>query len=61
MLNYYTILGAIYSPLLLLEEAALEDFEGLPRNSTEINAVVVGLAPSKFDYENMNKAFRYSS
>ncbi|XP_046643119.1 haloacid dehalogenase-like hydrolase domain-containing protein 2 [Daphnia pulicaria] len=45
------------NPLLLLEEAALEDFEGLQR-SGEMNAVVVGLAPSKFDYETMNNAFR---
>jgi len=45
------------SPLLLLEEAALEDFEGI-QCSGEMNAVVVGLAPSKFDYETMNNAFK---
>lgn len=46
------------NPLLLLEDAALEDFEGISRNAEEINAVVVGLAPSKFEYESMNHAFR---
>ena len=47
-----------FSPLLLLEEAALEDFKGL-QCSGDMNAVVVGLAPSKFDYESMNNAFRF--
>ena len=43
-------------PLLLLEESAKEDFNGV---STEVlNSVVVGLAPSMFDYSHLNKAFR---
>lgn len=53
------ILSVLHSPLLLLEDAALEDFEGISRNAEEINAVVVGLAPSKFEYESMNHAFRW--
>jgi hypothetical protein len=35
-------------PMLLMENAALEAFEGIDCSSP--NAVVVGLAPSKFDY-----------
>jgi hypothetical protein len=44
-------------PLLLLEDAALEDFKDMDI-SEPLNAVVVGLAPSRFDYDTMNKAFR---
>ncbi|KAJ1667704.1 hypothetical protein IW140_001238 [Coemansia sp. RSA 1813] len=44
-------------PLLLLEDAALEQFADVDQ-SPPYNAVVVGLAPSKFDYEHMNCAFR---
>uniref|UniRef100_A0AAV2J045 Haloacid dehalogenase-like hydrolase domain-containing protein 2 n=1 Tax=Knipowitschia caucasica TaxID=637954 RepID=A0AAV2J045_KNICA len=43
-------------PLLLLEESALEDFTGI--DTSEPNAVVIGLAPDCFNYETMNKAFR---
>ena len=43
-------------PLLLLEECAKEDFQGIPTDNP--NAVVVGLAPSCFDYSHMNQAFR---
>ncbi len=43
-------------PLLLLEESAKEDFEGV--NQKFPNAVVIGLAPSCFHYEQMNEAFR---
>ncbi|KAJ2384287.1 hypothetical protein GGI23_006962 [Coemansia sp. RSA 2559] len=46
-----------YRPLLLLEDAALEQFADIDQ-SPPYNAVVVGLAPSKFDYEHMNCAFR---
>ncbi|ESO07325.1 hypothetical protein HELRODRAFT_134995, partial [Helobdella robusta] len=42
-------------PFLLLEDCALEDFAGVDTDNP--NAVVVGLAPSKFNYENLNKAF----
>ena len=48
------------TPHLLLEESALEDFSGVGCNSDSPNAVVVGLAPSKFDYEHLNIAFRYT-
>jgi hypothetical protein len=34
--------------MLVMEDAALEAFEGIDTASP--NAVVVGLAPSKFDY-----------
>lgn len=34
----------------------MEDFEDIPTN--EPNAVVVGLAPEKLDYQNLNAAFR---
>ncbi|KAJ2964773.1 hypothetical protein NQZ79_g291 [Umbelopsis isabellina] len=37
-------------PLLLMEDAAMEMFEGI--DTSNPNAVVVGLAPSKFDYAN---------
>ncbi|ELT92645.1 hypothetical protein CAPTEDRAFT_182467 [Capitella teleta] len=43
-------------PLLLLEECAKEDFEGV--DTSNPNAVLVGLAPSVFDYEHLNEAFR---
>jgi len=43
-------------PFLLLEESATEDFAGVARDNP--NSVVVGLAPSMFDYEHMNTAFR---
>lgn len=43
-------------PLLLLEESAKEDFAGVRTDNP--NAVVVGLAPSMFDYERLNTAFR---
>lgn len=48
-----------FSPLLLLEDAALEDFKGMPEENKAKNAVIVGLAPSKFSYEPLNEAFRY--
>ncbi|CDH52298.1 haloacid dehalogenase-like hydrolase domain-containing protein 2 [Lichtheimia corymbifera JMRC:FSU:9682] len=43
-------------PLLLMEEAAMEEFEGMDTKNP--NAVVIGLAPSKFRYDLMNEAFR---
>ncbi|GAB6031873.1 Haloacid dehalogenase-like hydrolase domain-containing protein 2 [Chamberlinius hualienensis] len=43
-------------PMLLLEDAALEDFQDVSTNDP--NAVVVGLAPNKFDHKTMNSAFR---
>ena len=47
------------TPHLMLEDSALEDFVGVGRGSGDKpNAVIVGLAPSKFDYEHLNTAFR---
>eukprot|EP00639_Heterosigma_akashiwo_P002063 CAMPEP_0194571836 /NCGR_PEP_ID=MMETSP0292-20121207/8661_1 /TAXON_ID=39354 /ORGANISM="Heterosigma akashiwo, Strain CCMP2393" /LENGTH=265 /DNA_ID=CAMNT_0039422703 /DNA_START=253 /DNA_END=1050 /DNA_ORIENTATION=- len=43
-------------PYLLVEPALEPDFEGV--NTADPNAVVVGLAPSRFDYPHMNQAFR---
>ncbi|XP_064628671.1 haloacid dehalogenase-like hydrolase domain-containing protein 2 isoform X2 [Lineus longissimus] len=43
-------------PLLFLEDGAKEDFEGI--NTQNPNAVVIGLAPSSFNYEHLNEAFR---
>ncbi|XP_046746324.1 haloacid dehalogenase-like hydrolase domain-containing protein 2 [Diprion similis] len=45
------------NPLLLIDDAAMEDFTDLVKDSPQ-NAVVVGLAPSKFHYHELNKAFR---
>ncbi|XP_058645984.1 haloacid dehalogenase-like hydrolase domain-containing protein 2 isoform X1 [Onychostoma macrolepis] len=43
-------------PLLLVEDSALEDFTGL--ETSDPNAVVIGLAPDHFNYQTLNKAFR---
>ncbi|KAG8225151.1 hypothetical protein J437_LFUL006175 [Ladona fulva] len=43
-------------PYLFLEDEALEDFQGIETDNP--NAVVVGLAPSMFEYNHMNRAFR---
>ncbi|KAK2818956.1 hypothetical protein Q5P01_024517 [Channa striata] len=45
-----------HRPLLLVEDGALEDFTGI--DTTEPNAVVIGLAPDHFNYQTLNKAFR---
>ena len=42
-------------PLLLLEDAAIEQFGAI--DTANPNAVVVGLAPSCFNYEKLNEAF----
>ena len=42
--------------MFLLEDSAKEDFEGV--DCSQPNCVVVGLAPSKSDYDHLNKAFR---
>ncbi|KAI6219011.1 Haloacid dehalogenase-like hydrolase domain-containing protein 2 [Aphelenchoides fujianensis] len=44
-------------PFLMLEPEAMGEFEGVD-TSEPLNAVVVGLAPWMFDYEQMNRAFR---
>ncbi|KAJ1994913.1 hypothetical protein GGI25_001216 [Coemansia spiralis] len=46
-----------YRPLLLLESEALEQFTDIDQDPPH-TAVVVGLAPSKFDYVHMNNAFK---
>jgi len=42
-------------PLYLLSPSALEDF---PSSSAPFDSVVVGLAPTAFDYAHLNEAFR---
>jgi hypothetical protein len=45
--------------MLMVDDAALEDFSGLTDfKEEEQNAVVIGLAPNKFNYGQLNKAFR---
>lgn len=47
-------------PFLIIDDAAFEDFNEIQNcngDTTKGNAVVVGLAPEKFDYDSMNKAF----
>ena len=56
-LRIYINLNCDYSPLLLLEPAALSDFEGAQKDG-DINAVVIGLTKSNFHYECLNEAFR---
>ncbi|KAI8071115.1 HAD-like domain-containing protein [Gilbertella persicaria] len=46
-------------PLLLMEDEAMEEFSGI--DSSSPNAVVIGLAPSRFNYEKLNEAFRLLS
>ncbi|XP_020563470.1 haloacid dehalogenase-like hydrolase domain-containing protein 2 isoform X1 [Oryzias latipes] len=48
-----------HRPLLLVEDSALEDFNGI--DTSEPNAVVIGLAPEHFNYQTLNKAFSFSS
>ncbi|KAJ1957645.1 hypothetical protein EC988_000724 [Linderina pennispora] len=45
-----------HRPLLLLEDEALEQFTDIDQSEPH-TAVVLGLAPSKLDYANMNRAF----
>ncbi|XP_075935906.1 haloacid dehalogenase-like hydrolase domain-containing protein 2 isoform X2 [Anarhichas minor] len=45
-----------HRPLLLVEDSALEDFAGI--ETSEPNAVVIGLAPDHFNYQTLNEAFR---
>lgn len=45
-----------YRPLLMVDERSLEDFKGI--ETKDANAVVVGLAPEKFQYDILNQAFR---
>lgn len=51
------IISQRLKPMLLIDPAAMEDFQDLATNDTP-NAVVIGLAPSQFNYEELNKAFK---
>ncbi|XP_012285089.1 haloacid dehalogenase-like hydrolase domain-containing protein 2 [Orussus abietinus] len=51
------IISRKLNPHLLIDPAAMEDFEDLIMTEP-FDAVVVGLAPDKFNYEELNKAFR---
>ncbi|XP_018365671.1 PREDICTED: haloacid dehalogenase-like hydrolase domain-containing protein 2 isoform X1 [Trachymyrmex cornetzi] len=51
------IISQRLKPMLLIDPAAMEDFQDLVTDNIP-NAVVIGLAPSKFNYEELNKAFR---
>lgn len=53
------IISRQLNPMLLIDPAAMEDFQDLVNDETTSNAVVVGLAPSKFNYDELNKAFRF--
>ena len=47
-------------PHLLLEDSAMEDFQDVTKELVDNNkgeAVVVGLAPSKFNYDTLNDSF----
>ncbi len=51
--------SAKLNPMLFLEEDALGDFShNVDQKNAEKNAVVVGLAPSKFTHENLSQAMR---
>lgn len=44
------------SPLLLVDDKALEEFQGVSQG--HLDSVVIGLAPAKSSYDHMNQAFR---
>jgi len=49
-------------PLCLVEDELLDtDFEGVDTTESDPNCVLVGLAPSKFNYDKLNEAFRLLS
>ncbi|CAD6231965.1 GSCOCG00001675001-RA-CDS [Cotesia congregata] len=52
------VIAKKFNPFLIIDPAAMEDFEDLIKTNEESNAVVVGLAPDKFNYEKLNEAFR---
>lgn len=47
-------------PLLLVDKEALEDFSDIDLGG-KIDSIVIGLAPEYFNYNTLNKAFRYIS
>ncbi|KAL4229308.1 Haloacid dehalogenase-like hydrolase domain-containing protein 2 [Mactra antiquata] len=46
------------SPLMLIDDRAKEEFLISDTSSDKLNSVLIGLAPDKFNYTQMNKAFR---
>ncbi|XP_043792220.1 haloacid dehalogenase-like hydrolase domain-containing protein 2 isoform X2 [Apis laboriosa] len=52
------IISKKLNPMLLIDPHANEDFEDLVKTNETMNAVVIGLAPDKFHYEELTKAFR---
>ncbi|XP_033305947.1 haloacid dehalogenase-like hydrolase domain-containing protein 2 isoform X1 [Bombus bifarius] len=52
------IISRKLNPMLFIDPAANEDFDDLIRNDDKKDAVVIGLAPDKFNYEKLTKAFR---
>ena len=53
-----TIINRALNPFLLIDSAAMEDFQDLIKPGKQ-DAVVIGLAPEKFNYEELNNAFRF--
>ncbi|VDK70112.1 unnamed protein product [Cylicostephanus goldi] len=43
-------------PMLILAKEAMEDFQGV--DTSNPNAVVIGLAPAEFHFEKLNDAFK---
>ena len=43
-------------PFFMINDDVMEDFSGI--ETSDPNAVVVGLAPNAFNYSTMNKAFK---
>ncbi|XP_034945128.1 haloacid dehalogenase-like hydrolase domain-containing protein 2 [Chelonus insularis] len=52
------IISKQLNPHLLINEKAMEDFEDLIKVEENPTAVVIGLAPNKFNYNELNNAFR---
>lgn len=50
------ILNQSLRPYLVLDDEAIEDFDGVPTDHP--NCVLLALAPKKFNFENMNYAFQ---
>lgn len=53
-----TIIKRCLNPYLLIDSAAMEDFEDLIKVEKQYDSVVIGLAPEKFNYDDLNNAFR---
>ncbi|XP_051168318.1 haloacid dehalogenase-like hydrolase domain-containing protein 2 [Leptopilina boulardi] len=52
------IINRSLNPCLLIDSAAMEDFDDLIKSSEKQDSVVIGLAPEKFNYDDLNNAFR---